>query len=295
MPTDLGPQYRLDHDFKRRARLHQSRFRAMTLGLLECRGYGNRLCSTDALAGKNFYPWPGMLAAIERRYGLADTKLRFDMLRSEHIPFNFFVPLREHPAMIPLAREWSGVEVAGILSVEIEWAPQPKARFLDDNTSFDAYVEYRAKDGALGAIGVEVKFTEREYPWGKTERTRMFDDRSKYRIVHEASGIYGASGLEFLRTPRFKQLWRNQLLGEAMLQCTELGFEHFTSVLLYPKGNAHFVEVTHDYEKLVVPARTSAAFRAVTFEDFIATCREHSRAPEDRGWVDYLAGRYLVD
>jgi hypothetical protein len=32
---------------------------------------------------------------------------------------------------------------------------------LGDNTSFDAYVEYRATDGARGAIGVEVKFTER--------------------------------------------------------------------------------------------------------------------------------------
>jgi hypothetical protein len=267
----------------------------MTLGLAECRSYGNRLCTADALAGKNFYPWPGMLGAVERRYALADTKLSFDMLRSEHIPFNFFVPLWEHAAMIPLAREWSGVEVAQILSVEIEWAPTPKARFLDDNTSFDAYLEYRAKDGTRGAIGVEVKFTEREYPWGKTERTRMFADRSRYLIVHEDSGIYGPGSLELLRTPRFKQLWRNQLLGETMLQYPDLGFEHFTSVLLYPSGNAHFVEVTREYEKLLVPARTSNTFRGVTFEDFIVRCSEHARTPEDRGWASYLADRYLVD
>lgn len=293
--ANIGPQYRLDDEFKRRARLHQSKFRAMTLGLPECRDYGNRLCTADALAGKNFYPWPGMLPAIEGRYGLADTKLSFDMLRSEHIPFNFFIPLREHAAMIALAQEWSGVEVAQILSVEIEWAPKPKALFLDDNTSFDAYVAYGAKNGARGAIGVEVKFTEREYPWGKTERTRMFDDRSSYLRVHEASGIYGPGSLELLRTPRFKQLWRNQLLGEAMLQCRELGFAHFTSVLLYPKGNDHFVEATREYEKMLVPARTSSAFRGVTFEDFVATCREHAQAPEARGWADYLAARYLVD
>ena len=238
--------------------------------------YGNRLCTADALAGKNFYPWPGMLAAIERRYGLADTKLSFDMLRSEHIPFNFFVPLRGHAAMTQLAREWSGVEVAQIVSVEIERAPTPKARFLDDNTSFDAYVEYRAKDGTRGAIGVEVKFTESEYPWGRTERTRMFADRSRYLLVHEASGIYGPGSLELLRTPRFKQLWRNQLLGEAMLQYPKLGVEHFTSVLLYPSGNTHFVEVTREYEKMQVPARTSACFRGVTFEDFIVTCRKQA-------------------
>jgi hypothetical protein len=292
--TPFGPQYRLDDDFKRRARLHQSKCRATVLGLPDHRDYGNRLCTADALAGKNFFPWPGMRAAIERRYGFADTKLTFDILRSEHIPFNFFIPLREHAAMILLAQEWSGVEVATILSVEIEWAPTPKARFLDDNTSFDACVEYRAKNGVRGAIGVEVKFTEREYPWGKTERTRMFDDRSRYLLVHAGSGIYGAGGLKLLRTPRFKQLWRNQLLGEAMLQ-SGLGFKHFTSVLLYPKDNAHFVAVTREYEKLLVPARASATFRGVTFEDFIERCREHTRAPQDHEWADYLRGRYIVD
>jgi hypothetical protein len=98
-----------------------------------------------------------------------------------------------------------------------------------------------------------------------------------------------------LRTRRLKQLWRNQLLGEAMLQSAKSGFEHFTSVLLYPNGNAHFAEVTHEYEKLLADARTSAAFRGVTFEDFIATCRDYARTAEDRGWVDYLACRYLVD
>lgn len=291
---DFGRQYRPDDDFKRRARLHQSRFRALTLGLPECRGYGNRLCPADALAGKNFYPWPGMLAAIDRRYGLTDTKLSFDMLRSEHIPFNFFVPLREQAAMIALAREWSGAAVGRILCVEIEWAPGPKARFLDDNTSFDAYIEYRTTDGPRGAIGVEVKFTEREYPWGKTERARMFDDRSRYLQVHRSSKIYGEASLEFLRTPRFKQLWRNQLLGEAMLQTSELGFEHFTSVLIYPRGNVHFVETTREYEKLLAPRRASATFRGVTFEDFIATCRDHAGTPEERAWTDYLARRYLV-
>ncbi|HLK92772.1 MAG TPA: hypothetical protein VKZ18_22965 [Polyangia bacterium] len=293
--TDLGSQYRLDDDFKRRARLHQSRFRVTTLGLPACRGYGNRLSAADAIAGKNFYRWPGMLAAVERRFGLSDTKLTFDMLRSEHIPFNFFVPLKEHPAMIALAREWCGVQVAEIISVEIEWAPAPKARFLDDNTSFDAYVEYRAADGVRGAIGIEVKFTERAYPWGKTERRRMFDDQSRYLAVHRASGVYGAGGLDLLRTPRFKQLWRNQLLGEAMLQCPELGLGHFTSVLLHPKDNAHFVEATREYERLLAPARTSAVFRGVTFESFIERCREHVRTPEERGWSDYLAARYLVD
>jgi hypothetical protein len=295
LPLDLGPQYRPDNDFKRRARLHQSRFRAEALGLSAYRNYGNRLGAADALAGRNFYPWPGMLQAVEQRFGrLGDAKLTFDMLRSEHIPFNFFVPLREHPAMLHLAREWTGIDVATILSVEIEWAPAPKQRFLGDNTSFDAYLEYAAAGGARGAIGVEVKFTEGEYGWGATERKRMLDDGSRYLAVHRGSEIYSPDSLELLRTKRFKQLWRNQLLGEAMLQSRHRGVEHFTSVLLHPQGNTHFVAVTQEFEKLLVPGRTAAPFRGFTFEDFIARCQEFARGEAEQAWAEYLRARYVV-
>ncbi len=294
MSDRFGPQYRGDDEFKTRARLHQSRFRVEELKVLNYNEYGNRLAPEDATAGKNFYPSSGVIEAVRDRYELADTALCRDMLRSEHIPFNLFAPLRGQAWTPKLIAKWLGHEVAEVTEIAVEWAPEPKDAYLDDHTSFDTYITYVAADGTRGALGIEVKYTEREYPWGKTERARMFDEESLYLRAHRASGLYRADVLDSLRTPRFKQLWRNQLLGEAMLQKAEAGIERFTSVLLFPSGNQHFVEVTGEYAEFIVPERRDA-FLAVVFEDFVAQCRELAEGREESlRWLDYLGRRYIV-
>jgi hypothetical protein len=293
--SEFGPQYAPDDDFKRRARLHQSRFRVQQLGLGEYREYGNRLAPADAVAGRNFHAWPGMLEAVANRFGARDKKIYFDMLASDHLPFNLFVPLVGHSATKGLVSDWTGVEVAEITALDFEWAPAPKSHYLDDNTSFDVYITYRTPSGEAGAVGVEVKYTEREYPWGTQERARMFSSASRYLAVHQASGLYKADSLERLRTPLFKQFWRNHLLGEAMLQRGSQGLARFTSVLLYPAGNKHFDAAARQYGDLLLPDRKPGAFRAMTYEAFIAYCRSCTKTPQHLAWTDYLTQRYIVD
>jgi hypothetical protein len=295
-PSAFGPQYALDDAFKRRARLHQSRFRVEQLRTSEFREYGNRLGTADALAGRNFYTtWPGMLDAVTARFPLGDKKIYFDMLASDHIPFNFFVPLREHPATISLVRDWTTVDVAKITAIDFEFAPAPKGDFLDDNTSFDAYITYQAHDDSRGAIGIEVKFTEGEYPWGRTEYVRMRDTTSKYHSVHHTSHLYTPDSLQHLPEPLLKQLWRNQLLGEAMKQHPKRTLAHFTSVLLYPAGNVHYAQAACEYQALLLPTKAQSAFRALTYETFISQCRASATSPQQLAWTEYLTRRYIVE
>ena len=48
-----------------------------------------------------------------------------------HIPFNFFLPLREHEAVIPLARDWSDVDVGPDLVSEMRRCPgTPRDRMV---------------------------------------------------------------------------------------------------------------------------------------------------------------------
>ena len=292
--SSFGPQYLPDDDFKRRARLHQSRYRVEQLGASEFREYGNRLSTADALAGRNFCAWPGMMDAVAKRFPLEDKKLYFDMLASDHIPFNLFIPLKGHAATIPLVSNWANVDVSEIETIEIEWAPAPKNQFLDDSTSFDAYIAYRTRDGSLGAVGVEVKFTEREYSWGTTERARMFDPNSHYNVVHQASQLYAPNSLQYLQTPRLKQLWRNQLLGESMLQHRALNLSHFTSVLIHPAGNTHFSTAAQEYQQLLAPTPARAPFRSLTYETFIGHCRGYATSAQYLSWIEYLTQRYIV-
>lgn len=292
--TSLGPQYSGDDAFKARARLHQSRFRVEQLRPTGYRKYGNRLTTADAIAGKNFCDWPGMLASVEQGYGRADTPLWHDMLRSEHIPFNIFVPLRDLPWAPRLFARWLRLDVAELVKVAIEWAPEPKAEYLNDNTSFDAYVECALADGRRAALGIEVKYTEGPYAWGKTERARMFDESSPYHRIHERAQLYIEGALDALRTRELKQIWRNQLLGEALRMKPGAGIEEFVSVLLYPKGNEHYAKAASAHMGLIVPDRRRT-FLPVTFERLIEESRELAGADAvARDWLDYLEQRYLV-
>ncbi|MCL4750461.1 MAG: hypothetical protein KJ015_09885 [Myxococcales bacterium] len=292
--NDWGAQYPKDDPFKARARLHQSRFRADVLGLDEYRDYGNRLSTRDALAGRNFYGWPGVVEAAAARYGRKDSPVWHDMLRSEHIPFNLFVPLRDLPWGRILFGEWLGSPVSAVTQILVEWAPKPRRAYLNDNTSFDTWVECRLEDGRRAGIGIEVKYTEGPYSWGKTERARMFDEGSLYHQVHRRAGLYAEGALNHLRTRALKQLWRNQLLGAAMLARSDRSIDVFTSVLVYPAGNAHYAKAAREYGRLL-DASARPSFGAVTFEGLMAAYRKlgGSGATSQR-WVEYLEHRYLV-
>jgi hypothetical protein len=290
---DLGPAVASDNAFKARARLHQSCFRAEVLGHPSYRGYGSRLEKEAALAGDNFYRrWPGMLDAVNGRVGVSDKKLCWDMLASDHIPYNFFIPMREQSWAIELVRGWVGPSASKVTAIEIEWAPEPAADYLRDNTSFDAYVAYETADGKRGAIGIETKFTEGPYSWGKTEHAQMHDDGSRYLNVTRTSKAFVEDALVQLRTPKLKQLWRNQLLGEAMRQRGDV--DAFTSVLLYPAGNTHYACAASAYAALLRPDAGASRFVPVTFEEHFARCRSICEGAETAAWLDYLERRYVV-
>ncbi len=108
------------------------------------------------------------------------------------------------------------------------------------------------------------------------------------------SKLYVDGALSALRTPELKQLWRNQLLGETLLQRAELRIERFTSLLLYPVGNMHYEKAGIEHARLMTRG-SRKPFITSTFEEFIARCRQ--LAGTDllaTTWLDYLERRYIV-
>jgi hypothetical protein len=96
--------------------------------------------------------------------------------------------------------------------------------------------------------------------------------------------------------PDFIQLWRNHILGLAMLQQGKAVF--FDSLTLYPSGNIHFhsseshIGVIEAYEEKLTD-KGKETFHAITYEDFFNILKKHYKSDRNKSWLNYLETRYI--
>lgn len=295
---EIGQQYLKDNKtdptgFLRRARLHQSVFRAKYLNL-PFDTYGNYLTKEDGEKGKNFYEGFGIFDAV-RKYRKYNKPLYSNLLRSEHIPFNIFIPMDKDRIFCKnVFNDIFKSIIHSIDKIEIEYAPKPKENYLNDGTSFDAYIEYTSSDNSKGMIGIEVKYTEKEYKIQANSKQKkdINDKGSKYFSVTDTCGIYEPSAIEVLPTDKFRQVWRNHILGESILIKDNAKFNHFTSLTLFPSDNVHFMKTSQEYINLL--KYNDLKFIALTYEDFFASIDRHCPDKNYKNWLDYLRTRYIV-
>jgi hypothetical protein len=282
------------------------------LGLTESDTYGKQgnvylqiLSDKDAAAGANFYCYgnPKEWSALQEWANLDKGKsMDFtgsglkNMLRSEHIPFNFFFPLEQlriqnRFLLCKFLNELfnNQIQIDKVLRIKIEFASDlPKQKLLDDNTSFDAYIEYRYGD-KTGGLGIEVKYTEKSYPYGSTEKERMDDNKSRYNQLTRSSDYYKPDAWYLLKEKKTKQLWRNHLLGIGLLDLGEL--DQFHSVHMYPGGKSYQKEAVEIYQSRIQPDYQQY-FIPLTFEHFTNVAEKVLTTRESLAWIDYLKSRY---
>jgi hypothetical protein len=295
---EIGQQYSKDDrtdpsGFLRRARLHQSVFRANYLNL-PFDTYGNYLTKADGEKGKNFYDGFEIFSAV-RKYRNYNKPLYSNLLRSEHIPFNIFIPLDKNRDYCKnVFSNLLKVDILSIDRIEIEYAPKPKENYLDDGTSFDAYIEYTSLDNSKAIIGIEVKYTEKEYKLkaNSKQEKEVKDTNSKYFSVTNSCGLYKTNAIEVLPTDKFRQVWRNHILGESILLKDNDKFKHFTSLTLFPQDNLHFIKTSKEYIDLLL--KNDNKFIALTYEDFFALLDKFCPDNNYKKWLEYLTARYIV-
>lgn len=294
-----GPQYSGDDKadpsgFRAAARLHQSRFRAEVLGVPFDK-YGNRLTASAAKSGLNFYSGFQIAEAATKRYPKLPVDVFANMLRSEHIPLNLFIPLNHDDDYRRLVfSALLGKKLRSIGPIRIEYAPSPAGDYLADKTSFDAYAEYEDAAGKPGLVGMEVKYSEREYPLkpGSKEDHEVHDRASKYYKVMNASRLYRAGSAPYLIKDEYRQIWRNQLLGESIVLRHPTLFAGATLMTFFPSRNGHIRRACDGYAEML--SGNESKFAAVTFERFIEICRKLAPSAEYGRWIDFLERRYIV-
>ena len=245
-----------------------------------------------------------------------------NLLRSEHIPYNVFYPmLKDKKGASDLFNNLLNTDrIHSVDDVMIEYNPKT----LKDGTSFDVYIEYRTKDNKKGGIGIEVKFTEKEYPLKVKDRYGEYTKEYKethdissgdiclsenYLIPSRESGWFKTEAISSVplsqverRTKHvvmnhYRQIWRNHILGASMILPNKEGvhLDEFISLTVYPKDNGHFSsELWSDYENMLTDAG-KATFRHMTYEELFPKMRKYLRnVPHIDHWIDYLERRYFI-
>jgi hypothetical protein len=255
-----------------------------------------------ALKGLVFYE--GFRREILEMYRDDRTKIGLNLLnnalRSEHIPYNLFFPMMKEQnkdATCDFFNDLLGTDgIAEVLQVRIEFAPQPKSDYLNDGTAFDAFVLYRHKDGSKGAVGIEVKYTEREYKIGETEYKNTHDEQGNVRLSpHYAqatnkSGYYIPNCEAELVSDNLRQIWRNHILGASMVLHGDIC--HFVSMTVFPNANPHFHSVAAEYRE-VLTEKGKNTFFIFTYEKLFEILSHHFTSEEHQKWIQYLYKRYL--
>lgn len=278
--------YKYDDAFKAKARLHQSNFRREVL-CVDGSDYGNRLKEEDAKKYLAYYDRLGVRESLLKRYGNFSLKRDGDLLRSEHIPFNLFAPLIEKKELLKTIVEKAfGINCEPPFELEFEYAPD-RIKHLNDATAFDVYVSAERKNKTKIGIGIEVKYTEKEYPIGKREAERVNDSNSTYWQVTKNSNAFKDSIDKSLATDLLRQIWRNHLLGLSM--CLKNELSDFYSITLYPAGNSHFDHAIDLYKSKLRDTHNSKVF-GCTYEKFIDTIDGDE---EIKRWKKYLKDRYI--
>jgi hypothetical protein len=296
-PVDLGPQYSRDSAFTARMRLHQSWYRAHVLGAGYGVGptatsptrYGNMLGAPAGEAGANFLT-PQIFEVAKQRIAAGGGVERFrclhNMLSSQPMCFNVFGPLVADVELATrLMKTLLPGEVRHVVWVAIEWAPSPKNEYLGDATSFDAVVVYERPDGRRAFVGIETKLTDsfspKEY---KSERYRQ--------LTECAESAWRQESWSLLAQSQWNQLWRNQLLVEAVRR--------------HPKhalgANGRLALVRHPDDPMIGPVvdgyRTHLGDPDSTFVDWpldviVERWKAAVRSDGELAWLDELRRRYL--
>lgn len=294
-------------EFKRKAREHQVKFREEIL-CVEYNKYPNVLNFADARKGLVFYEGfrEEILAELKKPVpktsSAPSSQMLTNLLRSEHIPYNIFFPMnKDLSGCKELFNHILGKEeILRIIDIKIEHHPEPIEYYLSDHTAFDVYISYIDTDNKDCGIGIEVKYTEKEYALkeGTSEYAHVKDEHGNTRLFGPYFNATNNSKYfkedvthDILVTNKFRQIWRNHILGASMLLRGDI--EKFTSITVYPKANVHFHnDAMPDYYELLTETGKDT-FIPLTYEELFNLMDMYLKVENGKEWNMYLRQRYL--
>lgn len=235
--ADLGDQPQLSESaHSRRARFHQSWYRAAKLGVKAWgrtpagRPIGSILPAAAAEAGLNFAAPSARELFLTRRkqgWGVDPVRMTKHMTSSQALLVNLLGPLGSSASWLRdvLRLLLDRQDIAEVTRWDIEFAPPSRNDYLGDMTRLDAFIRFRTSQGTEGVV-LELKYTDRF----SSRRLDLAGNR-RYAELQASSGLWHDPLQAFL-DQEVGQLLRCHALGTRILQVDERVWTPATLLLI---------------------------------------------------------------
>ena len=208
---------------------------------------------------------------------LEEERLFNNLLSSQPLCFNFFGELKTDTVFALESLKRFYPEITAVRRVVFEFAPEEK--YTKDNSAFDIAFEVE-KGNSIGLIGLEAKYTDtfsqREY------------DKPAYRDVFQKSTIFNQAYENYI-VGRYNQLFRNQLIAEAMLQNKKYDFV-YTGLFCHP-NDQHAIEIGEEFQQMLAE---KTSFKIITYQNYIEELQQLPLTWERRELTMMLWARYCA-
>jgi len=281
-----------ENGFKKRMRFHQAWWRTFVLaeesGIHPVRKketIGSAILSGDE-TNKNFLTQKIISVVEETIHGrrvensglLEEDRLFNNLLSSQPLCFNFFGELKLDLALAQklLRRFYPGI--TKVTGVKFEFAPTRK--YTNDNSAFDIAFDVMAGE-KRGLVGIECKYTDtfsqKEY------------SKEEYHQIYSKGGerIFAAPYEDFIAA-RFNQLFRNQLVGESLVQNEEYDF--VLTGLFCHQDDVNARETAAIFQGMLKDG--ASKFRVITYQEYLENIQQFDLTWEQRELSMLLWARY---
>lgn len=284
LPEEVG--------FKKRMRFHQGWWRAFVLAETEGKHPARRsgkIANTiedGQLNHKNFLSanvHKAVMQTIQERQSesaglLEENRLFNNLLSSQPLCFNFFGELKidTQLALLVLKQFWP--EITGVKWVIFEYSPVQN--YTKDNSAFDVAFEVMSND-RKGLIGLECKYTDSFSP-------KVYD-RQEYREIYAQTNrrVFNSTYEEVISS-RFNQLFRNQLIAEALVQHDQFDFV-YTGLFCHQQDTSA-TQTAHEFQRMLI--NQDHTFKIITYQSYIEKLQRLDISWEQRELSMLLWARY---
>lgn len=281
-----------ENGFKKRMRFHQGWWRAFILAEKEGdypARKGEVICNTISngqISRKNFLS-EKIFEAVEQTIQerkvaksgiLEETRLFNNLLSSQPLCFNFFGELKIdlNLALQVLQKFWPNL--TKVKRVIFEFSPVEN--YTNDNSAFDVAFEVMADD-LSGLVGLECKYTD---SFSSTE----YDKGAYLHIFSRSKGKVFSAEYDEFKSPRFNQLFRNQLIAEALIQNSHYNFVY--TGLFCHQDDKSALQIGTEFQHML--DNGDKIFKIITYQEFIKKVQQLEISWEQRELSMLLWARY---